>query len=66
MTAGELYTGQHWSRAAAAVMRSGAEMWIIWWSIFIAGQVRAASHEGEYGQTMAAFRVPRSVVTSSG
>ena len=38
----------------------------IWWSIFIAGQVRAASHEGEYGQTMAAFRVPRSVVTFFG
>ncbi|MFY7214677.1 DUF6884 domain-containing protein [Enterobacter cloacae complex sp. LZL001] len=27
MTASELYTGQHWSRAAAA--RSGAEMWIL-------------------------------------
>ncbi|WP_210531100.1 hypothetical protein [Pantoea ananatis] len=38
----------------------------VWWSIFIAGQVRAASHEGEYGQTMAAFRVPRSVVTFFG
>ena len=29
MTAGELYTGQHWSRAAAAAARNGAEMWII-------------------------------------
>lgn len=29
MTAGELYTGQHWSRAAAAAARSGAEMWIL-------------------------------------
>lgn len=38
----------------------------VWWSIFIAGQVRATSHEGEYGQTMAAFRVPRSVVTFFG
>lgn len=27
MSAGELYTGQHWSRAAAA--RNGAEMWVI-------------------------------------
>ncbi|MGX4869371.1 DUF6884 domain-containing protein (plasmid) [Enterobacter kobei] len=30
MTAGELYTGQHWSRAAAAAARSGAEMWILY------------------------------------
>lgn len=29
LTAGELYTGQHWSRAAAAAARSGAEMWIL-------------------------------------
>lgn len=29
MNAGELYTGQHWSRAAAAAARSGAEMWIL-------------------------------------
>ncbi|MDK9637868.1 DUF6884 domain-containing protein [Enterobacter hormaechei] len=29
MTAGELYTGQHWSRAAAAAARNGAEMWVI-------------------------------------
>lgn len=29
MSAGELYTGQHWSRAAAAAARNGAEMWII-------------------------------------
>ncbi|HDR2628019.1 TPA: hypothetical protein QCI66_004334 [Enterobacter cancerogenus] len=29
MTAGELYTGQHWSRAAAAAERNGAEMWVI-------------------------------------
>lgn len=29
LTAGELYTGQHWSRAAAAAARNGAEMWII-------------------------------------
>lgn len=29
MTAGELYTGQHWSRAAAAAARTGAELWVI-------------------------------------
>lgn len=29
MTAGELYTGQHWSRAATAAVRNGAEMWVI-------------------------------------
>ncbi|CZX60159.1 Uncharacterised protein [Enterobacter hormaechei] len=29
ITAGELYTGQHWSRAAAAAARNGAEMWVI-------------------------------------
>ncbi|HBM2606717.1 hypothetical protein K9J15_24380 [Enterobacter cloacae] len=29
MTAGELYTGQHWSRAAAAAKRTGAELWVI-------------------------------------
>lgn len=29
MTAGELYTGQHWSRAAATAARNGAEMWVI-------------------------------------
>lgn len=29
MTAGELYTGQHWRRATAAAARKGAEMWII-------------------------------------
>lgn len=29
MTAGELYTGQHWSRAAAAAARNGADMWVI-------------------------------------
>ncbi|EPK3140283.1 DUF6884 domain-containing protein [Enterobacter kobei] len=29
MNAGELYTGQHWSRAVAAAARSGAEMWIL-------------------------------------
>lgn len=29
MTAGELYTGQHWSRAAAAAARNCAEMWVI-------------------------------------
>lgn len=29
MTAGELYTGQHWSRASAAAARNGAEMWVI-------------------------------------
>lgn len=29
MSAGELYTGQHWSRAAAAAARNGADMWII-------------------------------------
>lgn len=29
MTAGELYTGQHWRRATAAAARKGAEIWII-------------------------------------
>ena len=29
LSAGELYTGQHWSRAAAAAARNGAEMWVI-------------------------------------
>lgn len=29
MTAGELYTGQHWCRVAAAAARNGAEMWIL-------------------------------------
>lgn len=29
MTASELYTGQHWSKAAAAAARNGAEMWVI-------------------------------------
>jgi hypothetical protein len=29
ITAGDLYTGQHWSRAAAAASRTGAELWII-------------------------------------
>lgn len=29
ITAGELYTGQHWSRAAAAALRTGAELWVI-------------------------------------
>lgn len=29
MTAGELYTGQHWNRATAAAARNGAEMWVI-------------------------------------
>lgn len=29
MTAGDLYTGQHWRRAAAAVATSGAELWVI-------------------------------------
>ncbi|HBE3287391.1 TPA: hypothetical protein KL544_003137 [Escherichia coli] len=29
LTAGELYTGQHWSRAAAAAARNGTEMWVI-------------------------------------
>ncbi|MCK7252415.1 hypothetical protein MXM81_25290 [Serratia plymuthica] len=29
MTAGELYTGQHWSRAVAAAARNDAEMWVI-------------------------------------
>lgn len=29
ITAGELYTGQHWTRAAAAAKRTGAEMWVI-------------------------------------
>ncbi|HHH4239786.1 TPA: DUF6884 domain-containing protein [Enterobacter hormaechei subsp. steigerwaltii] len=29
ITAGELYTGQHWSRAAAAAKRTGAELWVI-------------------------------------
>lgn len=29
ITAGELYTGQHWSRAAAVAKRTGAELWVI-------------------------------------
>ncbi|HFV8807283.1 TPA: DUF6884 domain-containing protein [Escherichia coli] len=29
ITAGELYTGQHWSRAAASAKRTGAELWVI-------------------------------------
>lgn len=29
MTAGEVYTGQHWRRATAAAARKGAELWII-------------------------------------
>ena len=29
ITAGELYTGQHWSRAAEAAKRTGAELWVI-------------------------------------
>lgn len=29
MTAGDLYTGQHWSRAVAAAARNDAEMWVI-------------------------------------
>ncbi len=29
ITAGELYTGQHWGRAAAAAKRTGAELWVI-------------------------------------
>ncbi|HAS0799743.1 DUF6884 domain-containing protein [Klebsiella pneumoniae] len=29
ITAGELYRGQHWSRAAAAAKRTGAELWVI-------------------------------------
>lgn len=29
VTAGGLYTGQHWNRAAAAAARAGAELWII-------------------------------------
>ena len=38
----------------------------IWWAIFIAGRVREASGKGAYGQTMAAFRMPRSLVTFIG
>ena len=38
----------------------------IWWSIFIAGRVRACSEKNAYGQTMAAFRVPRSLITFIG
>lgn len=38
----------------------------VWWSIFIAGRVRDASSQNTYGQTMAAFRVPRSLVTFIG
>ncbi|WP_431295641.1 hypothetical protein [Rahnella sp. PAMC 25559] len=38
----------------------------VWWSIFIAGRVRDTSSHGTYGQTMAAFRVPRSLVTFIG
>nr|WP_142017648.1 DUF6884 domain-containing protein [Serratia fonticola] len=29
MTAGELYSGQHWNRAFAAAARTGVELWII-------------------------------------
>lgn len=29
MTAGELYSGQHWNRAAAAAAHTGAELWVI-------------------------------------
>lgn len=29
ITAGELYTDQHWSRAVAAAKRTGAELWVI-------------------------------------
>jgi hypothetical protein len=29
ISAGDLYTGQHWNRAAAAASRTGAELWVI-------------------------------------
>lgn len=38
----------------------------VWWSIFTSANVREASSPGAYGQTMAAFRVPRSFVTFMG
>ena len=38
----------------------------VWWSIFSSANVREASSQGSYGQTMAAFRVPRSLVTFLG
>lgn len=38
----------------------------VWWGIFISARVREASRVNEYGQTMAAFRIPRSLVTFFG
>jgi len=38
----------------------------VWWSIFISGLVRSISDNNSYGQTMAAFRVPRSLITFLG
>lgn len=38
----------------------------VWWSIFTSANVRATSSAGAYGQTMAAFRIPRSLVTFIG
>lgn len=38
----------------------------VWWGIFSQAQVRATSDENSYGQTMAAFRIPRSIVTFFG
>lgn len=38
----------------------------VWWSIFTSANIRATSSAGAYGQTMAAFRIPRSLVTFMG
>lgn len=36
------------------------------WGIFIAAKVRALSSAGNYGQTMAIFRIPRAIITFLG
>lgn len=38
----------------------------VWWGIFISARVREASRVNEYGQTMASFRIPRSLITFFG
>ncbi|WP_312122117.1 hypothetical protein [Kosakonia cowanii] len=57
------YNNNPWFLPSLALL---LELTGVWWAIFIAGRVRDASHDGNYGQTMAAFRVPRSVVTFIG
>ncbi|MGT9855381.1 hypothetical protein ACVWPW_16395, partial [Citrobacter freundii complex sp. 2025EL-00205] len=49
MTAGELYTGQHWCRAVAAAARNGAEMWVISAGLGLLHGV--ASENGIYGHS---------------